>query len=190
VDFLERIYLLICPSVTVTAIALIIYAVFKRSMTPLQGAYLGLVFALFALSFTLFLTLTLGRRDRLRIESNWGGLGGGLSGWSVSNSLTFLLLSGGFLALLVVASGTDKPQVDVRERYRTALTFAALNGIKFDKTAVVDGKLLLKGTAPSQTVVDEFWNQVKLTNPLHDDVEPDLTVKAPTAGSSAGEPVK
>lgn len=186
----RTIYLLMCPFATVTAIALIVHAVLKGSITPTHGAYLIVVLALFALSFTLFLRYILRKGGRLQIESHWGGLGGGLSGWGISTPLTFLLLSIGFLALLILGVGTEQPQVDLRERYRAALNFATSNGIKFNKTEVVGGKLILKGTAPSQSVANEFWSQVKLANPLHDDVEPDLTIGTPPGGSSAIGSVK
>jgi predicted lysophospholipase L1 biosynthesis ABC-type transport system permease subunit len=191
VRFWDRaVYLLTCTFATVTAIALIIYAVLKRTITPVHGAYLIVVLTLFALSFTLFLFYTMSRGGHVQIESNWGGLGGGLSGWSISPALTFLLLSIGFLALLALAVSKEHPQADLRERYRAALNFAILNGIKLNKTEVVGGKLLLKGTAPSQSVANEFWNQVKLANPLYDDVEPDLTIGTPAGGSGATGSVK
>jgi hypothetical protein len=45
------------------------------------------------------------------IESNWGGLGGGLSGWRVSNAATYLLLICLLLGCLVVATfSLVKPQ--------------------------------------------------------------------------------
>ena len=54
-ETLERVYLSICPVATVIAAGLIIYAVLTRGLTPLHGAYLVLLFAIFALTFTLFL---------------------------------------------------------------------------------------------------------------------------------------
>ncbi|WP_125486418.1 hypothetical protein [Edaphobacter aggregans] len=141
------------------------------------------------MSFTLFLENLL-RGGRLDVESNWGGLGGGLSGWRVSGPLAFLFLSIGLFALLVAAISNDPPHPDLWERYRGALNFAAQNGIKFEKREVVGGKLLLKGTAPSQAVEDAFWTQVKLANPLYDDIVPDLSIKAPAGAPGAAGVVK
>jgi hypothetical protein len=124
--------------------------------------------------------------DKLMFESNWGGLGGGLSGWTISRPLTFLLLSIGSLALLVVALGTAQPQTDVRERYRAALNFAAQKGIQFDTAQIVGGKLILKGTAPLATDVNAFWDQVKLANPIHDDFEAQLIVRMPQQPAGSG----
>jgi len=43
-------------------------------------------------------------RRGIWIESNWGGLGGGLSGWRASNAVTYLLLICLLLGCLVVAT--------------------------------------------------------------------------------------
>ena len=191
---MERVYLSICPIAIVAAISVVIYALLKLSMSPAQAVYLIVVLSLFGLCFTVFLrTLFLG--DKLVFESNWGGLGGGLSGWSLSASLIFLLLSMILLVLLVVAIGTASPQTDVRERYGAALNFAAQRGIQFDKVQIAGGKLILNGTAPSATAVYAFWDQVKLANPIYDDLEAQLTVRTPqppatvgSAGTSTGAP--
>jgi hypothetical protein len=156
-------------------------------MQPVHAVYFIVVLTLFSLCFTLFLR-TLFQGDNLVFESNWGGLGGGLSGWSVSPALIFLLLSIGLLVLLVVAFGTQ-PQTDVRERYRAALNFAAQKGIQFDTAQIVGGKLILKGTAPLATDVNAFWDQVKLANPIHDDFEAQLTIRTPQqSGAGSGTP--
>jgi hypothetical protein len=45
------------------------------------------------------------------IETNWGGLGGGMSGWRVSNAIVYLLVMSlllGCLALVVVSLPPDK----------------------------------------------------------------------------------
>jgi hypothetical protein len=58
-------------------------------------------------------------------------------------------------------------------------------GIQFETPVVAGGKLLLKGTAPSQAVVNQFWDQLKLANPMSDDVVVDLITKPPTAPAGA-----
>ena len=52
-------------------------------------------------------------REGVWIETNWGGLGGGLSGWRVSNALVYLLLVSlllGCLCLAVVSLGPSTPK--------------------------------------------------------------------------------
>lgn len=188
-DWLRRIYLSILPVVTATATTIIGYAAYKGRIAPGHSAYLIVVFALFALCFTFFLVGVTLARERIAFESNWGGLGGGLSGWSLSGNLVFLLLSLGLLALLVMAVGTDKPLTDLRERYRAAINVGAQKGIQFEKAGIVGGKLILNGTAPDQNAVNAFWDQLKLANPLHDDVEASFTIRpssSVSAASSAG----
>ena len=189
-ETLERVYLSICPVATVTAVGLIIYAVLTRSLTPVHGAYLVLLFAIFALTFTLFLFYSFRGIDGIRVESNWGGLGGGLSGWTISTQLVYLLIATGVLALLVMALSSEKPQADkpqanLRERYRSAINLGVQKGIQFETPVMAGDKLLLKGTAPSQAVVNQFWDQLKLANPMSDDVVVDLTTKPPVAAAGA-----
>jgi hypothetical protein len=185
VDWLRGIYLSIFPVVTAIATTIIGYAAYKGRIAPGHAAYLIVVFALFALCFTYFFIGVTLWRHRIAFESSWGGIGGGLSGWSLSSSLVFLLLSLGLLALLVIAVGTDKPLTDLRERYRAAINVGAQKGIQFEDSEIVGGKLILKGTAPDQNAVNVFWDQLKLANPLHDDVEARFTIKPSSAVSAA-----
>jgi hypothetical protein len=67
-----------------------------------------------------------------------------------------------------------------------ALNLADQRGIKFERREMVGRKLLLKGTAPSQTVANEFWDQIKLANPVYDDVAPDISIKAATPAGGSG----
>jgi hypothetical protein len=181
----KRIYLSICPVAILAGIGVVIYALLERSMPAAQAVYLIVTLTLFCLCFTFFLG-TMFEGDNLVFESNWGGLGGGLSGWTISPPLIFLLLSIGSLALLVVALGTANPQTDVRERYRAALNFAAQKGIQFDTAKIVGGKLILTGTAPQASDVNALWDQVKLANPIHDDFEAQLTVRTPQQPAGGG----
>ncbi len=135
-ETLDRFYPSICPVATVIAAGLIIYAVLTRGLTPLHGAYLVLLFAIFALTFTLFLFYSFRRLDGIQVESNWGGLGGGLSGWSISTPLVYLLIAAGVLALVVIAVSSEKPQADqphsdLRERYRSSVNLGVQKGIHF-----------------------------------------------------------
>lgn len=194
-DRRSQLFGLICMVATAAAIVLVAYGIWRHDILPMRGAYLIILLALLALSFTLFLDAIF-RGARIRVESNWGGLGGGLGGWGISSPLAFLILSIGLFTLLMVAvsaysPGTttmaDNGHPDLMERYRAAINFAAQNGIKFEKGEVVGGKLVLKGTAPSQDIANAFWNQLTLANPLHNDVVAEIAVKPPT-GAPSGAP--
>ena len=187
-DRRSRLFGLICVVATAAAIALVVYGMWRHDVLPMHGAYLIVLLALLALSFTLFLDAIF-RGGRIAVESNWGGLGGGLGGWRISSPLAFLLLSIGLFTLLTAAVSASGPGTTtiLMERYGAAINFAKQNGIKFDKDEVVSGKLVLKGTAPSQNIADAFWNQLTLANPLHNDVVAEIAVKSPT-GVPSGTP--
>ena len=71
--------------------------------------------------------------------------------------LVYLLVAAGVLASLVMAISSEKPQGDLGERYRSAVNLGVQKGIQFETPVMAGGKLLLKGTAPSQAVVNQFW---------------------------------
>lgn len=52
--------------------------------------------------------------DRPRLESHWGGFGGGLGGWEISSSLAYLLVAAALTLLfaLVAVQGTRPPRID------------------------------------------------------------------------------
>jgi hypothetical protein len=158
------------------------YGVFRQTLTPSRAAYLIMLVAVFTTSFVLFIR-SMEKENRLAIESNWGGLGGGLGGWRVSSTLTFLLTSVALFALLVTAISADPPSPDLLERYRAAINVAEHEGIRFQSQNVVGRKLYLKGATPSLTASNDFWNQVKLVHPLFDDIVVDLSGD----GASSGE---
>ena len=54
-------------------------------------ASIPLIFALAAIRFFMGFLAQLRKGDRLQIVSHWGGLGGGLGGWGISNAFAFLL---------------------------------------------------------------------------------------------------
>src|SRR5262245_39996121 len=66
-----------------------------------------------ALLFLVFMTVVLvinlvrqiGRGDLPRLDSHWGGFGGGLGGWQISPSLMYLVASIAFAILTVTTLG-------------------------------------------------------------------------------------
>lgn len=47
----------------------------------------------------------LASRDELKFEGHWGGFGGGLGGWTISRSLTYLITAIFFSTLLTILGG-------------------------------------------------------------------------------------
>jgi hypothetical protein len=163
------------------AAGLLGYGVYTRSLTPFRAAYLVLLILFLTLSFILFVH-GMESEERLSIESNWGGLGGGLGGWRVSSSLVFLLTTAALFALLVSAFAV--PEADLWERYRSSMNMAHQRGIQFQRRAIVGNKLYLKGAAATQADANAFWDQVKLANPDHDDIEIELAIGPQRPGSA------
>jgi hypothetical protein len=126
---------------------------------------------------------SLDANERLAIESHWGGLGGGLGGWRISRPLIFLVVSAVTFALMVSAM-TVEPRPDLRERYRAALNFAAIKGMRCDDRGIVARRLVVLCMPPSSVVYNQFWEHVKLTNPSYDDI----VVTLPSAAATAAGP--
>lgn len=167
---------------TGTAVAFIFYGVLQQGIPVVRAAYLILLCSLLGASLLLFLA-AIAQEGRLSVESNWGGLGGGLGGWRVSSSLTFLCSTVALFALLVMAVRAEPAAPDLRERYRAAVSAGIRAGITFDKRAMLGGKYYLQGKG-TQQAINEFWSQVKLANPLHDDIWADLTITTQPAGKA------
>jgi hypothetical protein len=161
------------------AIGLLIYAVWYQSISLTAAASLIILTASFSISLVLFV-LSMEKDDRLYFESHWGGLDGGLGGWRVSPSATFLLTSAALLIALVYTAGSaGRPAL--RERYLAAFHLGENKGIKFSKIHIASGKLQVDGTSPSEPVTNEFLDQVKLANPAYDDIVVNLV--SPSAAS-------
>ncbi|MDT7604413.1 MAG: hypothetical protein QOF61_2410 [Acidobacteriota bacterium] len=65
---------------------------------------------------------------------------------------------------------------ELKQRYQTVLNVADQEHIQFQNLHVQDGKLFIKGTAPSEDAKNKFWDQVKLVNPNSDDITADISV--------------
>jgi hypothetical protein len=153
-----------------------------QTISGAWGGYLILLATMFGVSF-LFFVRSMQKDDRLAVESNWGGLGGGLGGWRVSSSLVFLLTSAAlFAALLFGVQAGTRP--DLRERYRAAINLGEHEKMRFDRIEVAGGRLNLTGSAPSACAYDKFWDQVKLANSTYDDIV--VAVKVPSGTCESG----
>jgi len=167
----------------VAAIAFVAYGLAVGALAPARAAYLILLTVMLGLSLILFLA-TIAKEGRLSIESNWGGLGGGLGGWRISSSLTFLCSTVALFVMMVMAVSAEPALPDLRERYRMAVTAGWKSGLVFDETRMWGRKLYVKGHG-SQAAINEFWNQVKIINPYFDDVWADLTIPGAAVPATA-----
>jgi hypothetical protein len=168
------------------AIGMITYAVWTGATPALRGAFLDFLCILLVANFTLFLR-SIEADKRISVESEWGGLGGGLGGWRVSASLTFLLISAALFAVLATLINADVPASNLLERYRAAMNAAQNKGAEFTTRSAVGRKLVLRGTVPppAQEAVEAFWNEAKLANPAaYEDLDVQFTPLSPAAGTN------
>ena len=70
---------------------------------------------------------------------------------------------------------------ELKQKYQTVLTTADNEHIQFLNLHVQDNKLFIQGTAPSEDIKNEVWNQIKLVDPSFADLMCDLTVDASLA---------
>ena len=87
---------------------------------------------------------------------------------------------------------------ELKNKYRGALDTIQREGVKLDHLHVQDNKLFIQGTAPSEQVKNDVWNQIKAADGSFKDLTCDLTVDpslappqqaqaaAASGGSSAG----
>lgn len=73
----------------------------------------------------------------------------------------------------------------LKARYQTVLATVDREGIRLQNLHVQDGKLLLRGVAPSEAAKNKVWDQIKLVNPQASDITADISV-APGQGGPAG----
>jgi nucleoid-associated protein YgaU len=74
----------------------------------------------------------------------------------------------------------------LKQKYQSVLTFIEQQGVRLQNVHVENGKLLIRGTAPSQEVKNRVWDQIKLVDSSHSDLTADITVAAGQGGPAAG----
>ena len=78
------------------------------------------------------------------------------------------------------AAGDQLSQL--KAKYASVLRFIEHKGIRLQNVHVEGGKLVIRGSAPSQELADLVWDQVKLVDPNYGDLTLDLSV-APQSGT-------
>jgi nucleoid-associated protein YgaU len=74
----------------------------------------------------------------------------------------------------------------LKQKYQSALTFMEQQNVRLQNVHVENGKLFLRGTAPSEDVKQRVWDQVKLVDPSYRDLTLDLTVAPGQGGPASG----
>jgi LysM repeat protein len=73
---------------------------------------------------------------------------------------------------------------ELKNKYRSVLREAQTNGVQINELLLKDGKLWMRGTAPSQEAVDKVWSEIRRVNPGLTEINADFKVK-PAARSSS-----
>ena len=84
---------------------------------------------------------------------------------------------------------------ELKNKYQAALRTIQQRGVVLSHLHVQDNKLFIQGSAPSEEVKNEVWNQIKAADPQYSDLTCDLKVDsslpqpqaaAAAAGASGG----
>jgi hypothetical protein len=96
---------MVIEALVFAALCFFVYLGIKaKEIMPLQASLIVLFGGVILLLIPKFLKSI--RFEPLQVESHWGGLGGGLGGWRLSRSLTYLLVLLAFSVLLIAAAKT------------------------------------------------------------------------------------
>lgn len=65
---------------------------------------------------------------------------------------------------------------ELKNKYQAALQTIQQRGVVLSHLHVQDNKLFLQGSAPSEDIKNEVWNQIKAADPQYGDLKCDLNV--------------
>ena len=69
---------------------------------------------------------------------------------------------------------------ELKSKYQSVLKVVETNQVRMANLHLENGKLLMKGTAPSQEAANAVWDEIKRINPRMDDIMADFPID-PTA---------
>ncbi|HKA00604.1 MAG TPA: hypothetical protein VKE70_29030 [Candidatus Solibacter sp.] len=164
------------------------YAVYQEYLPVTQGGYVTVLILLAGVVSHRFLDSM--KSEGMSIESHWGGIGGGLGGWKVSNSLSYFAMTIALLAMvgtiLPASHALDKTAdrdrfASLIERYHEALQAARNNGID-PHVGMASNKLMITGQSPNQAATNAVWDAIKKSSPgFYGDIQVSLTLAKPPA---------
>jgi nucleoid-associated protein YgaU len=65
---------------------------------------------------------------------------------------------------------------ELKKKYTSVLAIVQQQGVRLAQLHVQDNKFFMRGAAPSETIKNALWNQIKAVNPAYDDITADITV--------------
>ena len=74
----------------------------------------------------------------------------------------------------------------LKTKYQSALNAIEQQQVHLQNLHIQDGKLFLRGVAPSEQAKNRVWDQIKLVDPTYSDLTADITVDQTQAQSQTG----
>jgi|SRR5215472_4795613 len=74
----------------------------------------------------------------------------------------------------------------LKTKYQSVLNFMNAQGVQLQNLNIQDNKLFIRGTAPSQEVKNQVWDQIKLVDPTFADLVADIQAPAVAAAAVGG----
>lgn len=85
---------------------------------------------------------------------------------------------------------TDHQLQTLKAKYQSVLSFLQREKVRLQNLHVQDGKLVLRGVAPSESVKNEVWDQIKLVDPSFRDLLAEITVSPDATAAPAAPAVR
>jgi LysM repeat protein len=74
----------------------------------------------------------------------------------------------------------------LKQKYQSVITFMEKQNVRVQNVHVENGKLVIRGTAPSEDVKNRVWDQIKLVDSSYRDLSAEFTVAPGQGGPSGG----
>jgi LysM repeat protein len=80
----------------------------------------------------------------------------------------------------------DDPRfAQLKEKYGSVLNLIQQKGVQLSHLHVQDNKLVIQGSAPSEAIKNDVWNQIKLVDPSFSDLSCEISAPAGTPAQAA-----
>src|SRR5262249_13325365 len=83
-----------------------------------------------------------------------------------------------------MAQSDQQKLEQLKSKYQSVLSLMTQQSVQLQNVHIQDGKLFIRGTAPSQEAKNRVWDQIKLVDPNYSDLTADITVSGGTTGSA------
>lgn len=85
-----------------------------------------------------------------------------------------------------MAQSDQQKLEQLKVKYQSVLTLMTQQNVQLQNVHIQDGKLFIRGTAPSPEAKNRVWDQIKLVDPNYSDLTADITVTEGATTGSAG----